>query len=99
MKGREERKDGKSGSQKIGQSENRSFPCLLLQQLHQPLVQDVERHSRMTGCSAEAVWNGDMKTALVGKEVAASCVPAAKFEACAFLSIPGVQQCVFCNFF
>jgi hypothetical protein len=32
----------------------------------------------MTGSSAEAVWNGGMRTAPVGKEVAASCVTAVK---------------------
>jgi hypothetical protein len=48
-------------------------------------VRDVERHSRMTESSAEAVWNGGMGIVPVGKEVAASCVTAATFNVCALL--------------
>jgi hypothetical protein len=50
LKGLEEaQKTEKSGSQKIGQGQNLAFPCHPLPHLHQPLVRDVERDSRMTG--------------------------------------------------
>jgi hypothetical protein len=104
MKGRAERKlkgleaaekKEKSGIQKIEQGENLAFPC----HLHQPLVRDAKRYSRITGCSAEAVWNGGTKIVPVGKEVTASCVTAAKFNACALLSTQVSKSPHFANFF
>jgi hypothetical protein len=65
----------------------KTFPCHLLPHLHQPLVLDVERHSRMTGSSAEAVCNGGVWIVPFRNEVAGSCVTAAKFDACALLHI------------
>jgi hypothetical protein len=57
----------------------------------------------MNGPNA-AVCNGGMRIVPVGKEVAASCVTAAKFNACAILHStlrtpvrPGVQECAFCK--
>jgi hypothetical protein len=60
--------------------------------LHQPLVEDMDRHSRMTGSSTEAVWNGGIWIVPVGKEVAASCGNAAKFDACA-LALHSAHSC------
>jgi hypothetical protein len=77
-----------------------------LPHLHQPPVQNVERHSRMTVSSAEAVWKVGMRIVPVGNEVAVSCETAAKFDACALLHIRSalsssqVSKCAhFCKLF
>jgi hypothetical protein len=82
-------------SQRIGQDENWAFPCHLLPHRQQLLVRDGERYSKMTGASAEAAW----RTAPVRKNVTASCVTAAKLDACALLHStlrtfvrPGAQE-------
>jgi hypothetical protein len=59
----------------------------------------------MTGFSVEALWNGDMTIVLVGKEVAASGVTAAKLACTPLHSTlrtrvsPGEQACAFCKLF
>jgi hypothetical protein len=61
-------------SQKMGQGDNWAFPFHPVPHLRQPLVLNMERHSGMSGSSAEAVWNGGMRIVSVGKEASASCV-------------------------